>query len=153
MGKGKERFRWGRLKPLHHHGGRIVSPKLGSLLQPKMAARRHIQSCRNVCLFGGSSLDVSSQLSKLRMEAHESKSLPQQISIMQQVVDRKEVVYSETNLKMEQCRSNLEMAREKCMAADASLQECKDKLQDLVAKCSLENNASQPQQVVSEHQL
>ena len=72
---------------------------------------------------------------------------------MQQVVDRKELAYSSAKLKMEQCRSNLEVAREKCMAADASLQECKDKLQGLVAKCSSENNASQPQQMVSEHQL
>jgi hypothetical protein len=76
------------------------------------------------------------QLAKLRLEANESKSLPQQISILQQAVERKESVFTEAKSKMEQCMKNLEVAREKCMAADASLIECKDKLNHIVSKCA-----------------
>jgi hypothetical protein len=76
------------------------------------------------------------QLAKLRLEANEAKSLPQQISILQQVLQRKEAVFSEAQSKMKQCMTNLEVAREKCMAADASLSECKDKLNLLVSKCA-----------------
>ena len=48
------------------------------------------------------------QLAKLRLEANESKSLPQQISISQQVVNRKETAFTEARSKMEQCMANLE---------------------------------------------
>jgi hypothetical protein len=49
--------------------------------------------------------------------------------------------------------TNLEVAREKCMAADAARTECKDKLQSLVSKCASETPTAQPQQAMSEQQL
>ena len=85
----------------------------------------------------------TSQLAKLRLEANEAKSLPQQISILQQVVMRKESVLSEAKAKMEQCMVNLEVSKEKCMAADTALASAKTKLNGLLAKCSSTQAAQQ----------
>jgi hypothetical protein len=93
------------------------------------------------------------QLAKLRLEANESKSLPQQISILQQVLNRKESAFTEAKSKMEQCMTNLEVAREKCLAADASLSECKDKLNHLVSKCATEVSPPPAQNALSAQQV
>ena len=172
MGKGKARSNQGllvNLVPLalhNHRGVRIATQKSlppsedgseapQSELQERMQTLQAVLNSikgRNDPYAEDLRTMSQSQMAKLRVEAHESKSLPQQISIMQQVVDRKEVAFAEAKQKMDQCMTNLEVAREKCMAADAARTECKDKLQGLISRCATEVPASQPQEV-SDHQL
>ena len=85
---------------------------------------------------------TENQIARLRVQADSAKSVPQQISKLQQAISKKTKTLDEANTEVASLTAKLEEASAKASAANAALSEMQIKLKGLLSQCSVDSSAT-----------